>query len=252
MRILRESQMISSVRYRCLILPSPAVASSLSFYKRFTFENYYCYYIFGRSGAVPHFDLLHRICLGHPSTMDISYSSLKAARPRIHLIVLFLFGCTQLINLLSYIIYVQNQQKVFGKNGVAAFIVFTCCGILSFFVVSAPLIYWPYAHGNEMSPVARRNMFCLGVIISFLVHDFPMAWIQLWIVTSFGWRDILLSISLFLTLFCFGISFLVTWLSYSWRTSKILQIRFGDAAPSQYGVPAAEIAKRSSSWRYRI
>lgn len=168
------------------------------------------------------------------------------------MMVLFLFILTDLINLICYILYISNDMDEFGAAGCNAYIAFTCIGIVFFCSVGGPLIYWPYVHGNEMSPVSRRNALCLGILISFVAHDFPMAWIELWIVTTFGWTEYLQGISLFLTLLCFIIGFLVTWLSYSWKLSKALQIRYGNAAPTQSSVPAAQVARRSSSRHYHI
>ncbi|KAK7200146.1 hypothetical protein NESM_000065100 [Novymonas esmeraldas] len=184
--------------------------------------------------------------------MDIRTGHWKTARPRVHLIIIFLFMITNLINLICYILYLSPSPNYYGVSGSTAYIVFTCCGILFFGAVSAPLIYWPYAHGNEMSPVSRRNALCLGIIISFVVHGLPMAWLELWIVTTFGWSEVFQAISLFLTLLCFIIGFLVTWMAYSWKMSKMLQIRYGNAAPTQSAVPAAQVARQSSSHAYRI
>lgn len=184
--------------------------------------------------------------------MDISHGSWKTARPRVHLIILLLFIITDLINLICYILYISPSPNFYGDIGSNAYVAFTSIGILFFAMVSAPLIYWPYAHGNEMSPVSRRNTLCLGIIISFICHGLPMAWLELWIVTTFGWTEIFQAISLFLSLFCFVIGFLVTWFAYSWKMSKMLQIRYGDAAPSQSAVPAAQLARRSRSRVYRI
>jgi hypothetical protein len=184
--------------------------------------------------------------------MDIGSHNWRTARLRVHLIILFLFVLTDLINLMCYILYISSDKHAFGAAGCNAYIAFTCIGIVVFIWVSAPLIYWPYVHGNEMSPVSRRNALCLGIFISFVVHDFPMAWIELWIVTTVGWTEYLQGISLFLTLLCFIIGFLVTWFSYSWKLSKALQIRYGNAAPTQSSVPAAQVARRSSSRRSHI
>ncbi|KPI85141.1 hypothetical protein ABL78_5801 [Leptomonas seymouri] len=183
--------------------------------------------------------------------MDVNSHNWRTARPRVHMIVLFLFLLTDLINLVCYILYISNDWNSFGVAGCNAYIAFTCIGIVVFSFVCAPLIYWPYVHGNEMSPVSRRNAMCLGILISFVVHDFPMAWIELWIVTTYGWTEYLQGISLFLTLLCFIIGFIVTWFSYSWKLSKVLQIRYGNAAPTQSSVPAAQVAKHSSR-RYQI
>ncbi|KAI5690428.1 hypothetical protein MNV84_03513 [Leishmania braziliensis] len=184
--------------------------------------------------------------------MDIEFGSWKAARPRVHLMIIFLFITTDLVNLIRYILYLLPSRNLYRAYGINAYIIFTCVGIVFFAGVSAPLIYWPYAHGKEMSPGSRRNALCLGIIISFLVHGLPMAWLELWLVTMFGWKDILQAVSLFLTLLCFIIGFLVTWMAYSWKLSKVLQIRYGNAAPSQSAVPAAQLARRSSSQAYRI
>lgn len=136
-----------------------------------------------------------------------------------------------------------------GDSGVYAYIAFACLGLVVFFLCCGPLIYWPYAYGSEMSPMARRNTFCLGVVISFFVHDFAMGWIEIWIVWRFGWSEIFQAISLFLTLFCFTIGFFTTWISYTWRMSKVLQIRFGSAAPSRSTVSASAVAKADTSQR---
>lgn len=184
--------------------------------------------------------------------MDIGAHNWRTARPRVHMVLLFLYVLTDLINLMCYILYISNSMKRFGAAGCNAYIAFTCLGIVVFCAVSAPLLYWPYVHGNEMSPVSRRNALCLAILISFVVHDFPMAWIELWIVTTYGWTEYLQGISLFLTLLCFIIGFLITWFGYSWKLSKALQIRYGNAAPTQSSVPAAQVAKRSSSRRYHI
>lgn len=183
--------------------------------------------------------------------MDVKYGNWKNARPRAHLMIIFLFIITDLMNIMCYILYLLPSREYYGVYGSNAYITFSCIGVLIFAGVSAPLIYWPYAHGNEMSPVSRRNALCLGIIISFLAHGFPMAWLELWLVTTFGWTELLQAISLFLTLLCFIIGFLVTWVAYSWKLSKMLQIRYGNAAPSQSAVPAAQLA-RSSSRTYRI
>ncbi|KAG5480094.1 hypothetical protein CUR178_06146 [Leishmania enriettii] len=184
--------------------------------------------------------------------MDAGYGSWKAARPRAHLAILYLFMFTGLINLICYILYLYPSRKVYGVYGTNAYIIFACIGLAVFVLVSSPLIYWPYAHGSEMSPVSRQHALFLGIAISLLAHDFPMVWVELWVVTTFGWTEILQAISLFLTLLCFIISFLVTWIAYSWKLSKVLQIRYGDAASGSSAVPAAQFARRSSSRAYCI
>lgn len=172
-----------------------------------------------------------------------------AARPRLNLLELFFVSITQLVNVLTWIFYVSSMRKSMSSAGVTAYIIFACVGLFVFFFICAPLIYWPYSHGNEMSPVARRNAFCLAVSIVFFVHHFPITWMEIWIVWRLGWTEVFQGISLILTVICFAVGFFTTWFSYAWKLSKVLQIRYGDAAPSRAPVSAAPIARMSSVTR---
>lgn len=171
---------------------------------------------------------------------------LLTARPHFNLLVLFFVGFTQLVNVMTWILYVSHMRNSIGDAGVTAYIVFAAVGLLVFFFGCAPLIYWPYKHGDEMSPGARRNVFCLGVVIAFFVHHFPIAWMEIWIVWRLGWTEVLQAMSLILSVICFAIGFFVAWFSYTWKLSKALQIRYGDAAPSRNPVSAAPITRLSS------
>lgn len=171
---------------------------------------------------------------------------LKSSRPRLLLIVLFLSGVTQLVNVLSWILHISNQDGTVDATAVRVYIIVAGVGFLVFISISGPLIYWPYAHGSEMSPQARRNAFCLGLIVSFLVHDFPVGWMEIWVVWQYGWLSVLQGMSLILTMLCFAIGFFTTWIAYTWKMSKFMQIRFGDAAPSLPPASAAAVARVTS------
>lgn len=172
---------------------------------------------------------------------------LNKARPSFILALLFLLAITMLMNVLIWILYVQNLRPWLGGAGVNAYLVFSCVGFVILLLGAGPLIYWPYSHGDEMSPVARRNTFCLGIIVCFFIHHFPITWMEIWIVRSLGWTQVLQGISLILTVICFAIGFFTTWFAYTWKLSKVLQIRFGDAAPSRAPVPTAPLSHVSAA-----
>lgn len=174
---------------------------------------------------------------------------LKNSRPRLILVVLYLYAMTIILNLLCWIIYVRDKKYSLSQEGSNAYIAFTCLGFAFFFFFCAPLMYLPYAHGNEMSPDGRRDALSLALAICLIIHGLPMMWIEITIVWEDGFTEIMQGVSLFLTVFSFVIGMLSTWINYTWKMSKILQVRYGTASTSDPTVRASSVAKKNPTAR---
>ncbi|KEG14507.1 hypothetical protein DQ04_00431110 [Trypanosoma grayi] len=170
--------------------------------------------------------------------------------PRYQLLVLLLFGLTYCVNILNWVMYVYYRKDEIGDAVTSAYLAFSIIGWVMFFFFASPFIYWPYICAGEMAPKARRNAACLGVTLCFLLHDFPMEWIEIYLVRYHGWGYVFSSISLFLVNMCFAIGFFTTWISYNWLISKRLQLYCSGTLlttpPSGYMPPSSEYYMPSS------
>ncbi|EPY32088.1 hypothetical protein STCU_02982 [Strigomonas culicis] len=169
---------------------------------------------------------------------------LTGARPNMLTCIIILYGLNGIVNLVCFIIYISPWRNTgyMSNSFVNAYCVFFTVGLATTIFIGGPLIYWPYVYGSNMSPKARRNAACLGIVLNFIVHDFAMTYLEIYLVVVKGWTEIFLAISLFLTVLCFAIGFMTLWISYTWKLSKILQIRFGGAAGS-HTLKVSKIAK---------
>lgn len=181
--------------------------------------------------------------------MHSRYQRLRRARPRLLLMIIILFGLTHIINLIRWIFEYSGSSAMRQQLEVMLYIIFVCIGFVSFFLLSSPLLYMPYAHGNEMSPSARNSSACTALIISCLSHDFPLVWLELVYLYRKKWSSPLQGTCCILIILCFMISFFTTWISYSWKMSKMLQIRFGEAASSHVGTNVTTLSKASKNVR---
>ncbi|EPY26664.1 hypothetical protein AGDE_11154 [Angomonas deanei] len=93
-----------------------------------------------------------------------------------------------------------------------------------------------------MSPKARRNMFSIAIVLMFVVHDFAKTWLGIYIAITVGFKNMLQTVCLFLSMICFAVGFFTTWISYTWKMSKMLQIRYGYAA-ANHTLKASAMAK---------
>ncbi|KAF8289872.1 hypothetical protein TcYC6_0010150 [Trypanosoma cruzi] len=151
---------------------------------------------------------------------------LRSAGPPPQLLVLFLFSTTYCINILNWIFYIRYLRDEVEEGVIAAYIAFSVIGCILFFLLASPLIYWTYARASEIPQKNRRNVLCIGIGLCFFFHEFPLGWIEIYLVWYHGWRSILSSISLFIVWLCFTIGFFSTWLGYTWYLSKRLHFYY--------------------------
>lgn len=153
------------------------------------------------------------------------------AAPRFELLLLFLFAITYVVNIVNLRFYVSLLRGEVESAVIDAYVLFSILGFIVFVLVASPLIYWPYIYASELSPRARQNAVCAGIALCFFLHDLPVSWIEIYLVSFHGWGSVLSGVSLFLACFCLVIGFFVTWLGYAWVLCGLLQFRYGVAPP---------------------
>ncbi|KAH9597785.1 hypothetical protein LSM04_008020 [Trypanosoma melophagium] len=169
------------------------------------------------------------------------------AAPRLQLVLLFFFVITYCVNILNWVFKVNSVRNDVGDAVVSAYLAFSIIGFLAFLFFSSPPIYWSYIYADEMSPKMRRNAISTGIIICFLLHDFAMEWIEVYLLWYYGWRSVISGISFFLVTVCFVISFFTTWIGYTWYLSKRLQLYYSGTSMV---MPPSEFMPSSVNYQY--
>lgn len=113
-----------------------------------------------------------------------------------------------------------------SQSIITCYLFFVSVGTFCYFFGSSFFLYLPYAHGSEMAPFSRFDYFCLGVGLNFLFHEFPLAFLQLWVLFELDITSALHMAVFFLTLLSAFISFLLSWFAYASKVGELLQNYF--------------------------
>jgi hypothetical protein len=162
-------------------------------------------------------------------------------KPAVHLVVLFYYFISYFLTLLNYWFFLGNERTLIGNDFVQAYLAMNVIGIACMLLLGSPWIFMAYYFGSQLNYRQRRNATVLGLVISFVFHDFALWVMDFYVVWNYGWIHLLQGTSFVLLCVSATVGFFGLWLGYAWKVSKILQQHFSANAfaVSYAGGPAA-------------
>eukprot|EP01059_Diplonema_ambulator_P001288 TRINITY_DN1103_c0_g1_i1.p1 TRINITY_DN1103_c0_g1~~TRINITY_DN1103_c0_g1_i1.p1 ORF type:complete len:213 (+),score=22.97 TRINITY_DN1103_c0_g1_i1:50-640(+) len=106
--------------------------------------------------------------------------------------------------------------------------VLTCVGLVLFLLVGSGMIFLAYRYKYHMFESERRDRVLLGCSLTLLIRDIPCWILELSLSWYHGWLHPLQTIGFILTTTSFAITFILVWLYYAWRMSKLVDNRYGN------------------------
>ena len=159
--------------------------------------------------------------------------------PKVHLLYLFFTINCFTFSLFAWLLTFRLEAGLLGDTLADAHIAFTAVGITLFTMITSPLVYWPYKYGAQLPPRYRRNFVFLGIMLLWILNTFPLWIMEFYVGWQFGIFHVIQGISLVLLTMHAFFGFLATWIGYTWKMSKILQVQFGTPMNTVYKDRAA-------------
>jgi hypothetical protein len=148
--------------------------------------------------------------------------------PRLSLLVLFWHPVVNALSAFNWLFFVSDETNLLGSQLSRAHIAFNVIGALTYLLISAVLIFWPYRFGAFMLGKTRRNRLVLGAILVYFTHILPCWMIEFSIVWNYGWFTVVQGTSFILLTMSFIVETLVVWLGYVWQMAGFMQQNYGN------------------------
>lgn len=123
--------------------------------------------------------------------------------PKLHLVYLLFTLNSFFFSLFAWLWVFRLERTLLGDTLVNAHICFVALGVM-LFLITSPLVYWPYKYGAQLPPRYRRNFVFLGIMVLWLFNTFPLWIMEFYIGWQFKIFHVMQGISLvLLTILCF-------------------------------------------------
>uniref|UniRef100_A0A7S1QWJ1 Uncharacterized protein n=1 Tax=Neobodo designis TaxID=312471 RepID=A0A7S1QWJ1_NEODS len=167
-----------------------------------------------------------------------------ARRVPISLLVFYFFVVVLTIG--NYSFNIRFEESVYGETMVMLYLVFTITGTIAYFFIAGVAWLWAGKYSSGSNDRVRKT--AIGAFAMALAHDVPLFTIEWVLVQCCGFEtNAFLATKFVFQCVAFAVSFIVSWLMYTYVGAEMLQYWYAWPTADQDTISAAKLRMQAEA-----
>ena len=181
-----------------------------------------------------------------PITSSLGYSLGLGGARRLPVTLLVLYFFVVVMSIGNYFFNLRFEEAVYGETMLLLYMIFTITGCIAYFFIAG--VAWLWAAKYAAGATDRVRKIAIGTFAMALGHDVPLFTIELVFVQCCGFeRNGFLAVKFVMQSIAFTVSFVVSWLMYTYVGAEVLQYWYSWPTEDQDTMNAAKLRSQAEA-----